>query len=118
MPGPYRDLIQRFVRRRRALGIAQVALDERLGVASGLVSKWECGDRIPSLFMLQVWADGLGYTFQVVPTPRARRVGQGEQLEFHFTFPKRRQSRRARRRRRTKRRKPKKIEGRLVAVAA
>ena len=35
-------------------------LDEKIGVARGLVSKWEVGIRKPSGFLFCVWADALG----------------------------------------------------------
>ncbi len=56
----YEDFIRRMVMRRIELGITQEQLGDRLGVASGLVAKWECVDRLPSLFMLICWAGSLG----------------------------------------------------------
>ena len=44
----------------RNMGISQMELDERIGVARGLVSKWEVGIRKPSGFLFCVWADALG----------------------------------------------------------
>ncbi len=55
----YEDFIRRMVMRRIELGMTQEQLGDRLGVTSGLVAKWECIDRLPSLFMLICWAGAL-----------------------------------------------------------
>ena len=54
------ELIQQFVVRRRALGISQMELDHRIGVAEGLVAKWESGARRPTLYNAWCWAKALG----------------------------------------------------------
>jgi transcriptional regulator with XRE-family HTH domain len=54
------DIIEELIARREALGISQLELDERLGNASGLVSKWECGMRRPTGFNLACWMQALG----------------------------------------------------------
>lgn len=61
--------IQAFVRRRKELGLSQMELDNRIGVAEGLVAKWESGSRRPTLYNAWCWAVALG------------AVG------FHLTFP-------------------------------
>jgi len=54
------QLITQFVAQRHKLGLSQMDLDEKIGVARGLVSKWEVGIRKPSGFLFCVWADALG----------------------------------------------------------
>lgn len=56
----HNHLIPQFVAKRHQMGISQMELDERIGVARGLVSKWEVGIRKPSGFLFCVWADALG----------------------------------------------------------
>jgi hypothetical protein len=41
-------------------------MDEILGVAKGLVSKWEVGIRKPSGYLFCCWADALGYQINLV----------------------------------------------------
>lgn len=60
-------LVAFFAERRKALGISQVQLGERLGVADRLVNKWECGDRQPALFMAMLWAEALDCDLVLVP---------------------------------------------------
>ena len=40
-------------------------MDEILGVAKGLVSKWECGIRKPSGWLFCCWAEALGAEIQL-----------------------------------------------------
>ena len=40
-------------------------MDEIVGVAKGLVSKWECGIRKPSGYLFCIWADALGMTINL-----------------------------------------------------
>ena len=54
------DLIQQLKDRRYELGIPQAALDDRIGCATGLVAKWETGNRKPTAFNLYCWAEALG----------------------------------------------------------
>jgi len=54
------QLITQFAKRRNELGITQVQVDERIGVATGLVAKWESGNRKPTLFNAHCWAEALG----------------------------------------------------------
>lgn len=55
--------------KRLDLGISQPELDERIGVATGLVAKWEGGFRSPTGFNLYVWARSLGCDLVLVPRP-------------------------------------------------
>ena len=54
------DLIRQLKDRRYELGIPQAALDDRIGCATGLVAKWETGNRKPTAFNLYCWAEALG----------------------------------------------------------
>lgn len=56
----HEQLIPQYVAIRKKRGISQLEMDEILGVAKGLVSKWECGIRKPSGFLFLCWADALG----------------------------------------------------------
>ncbi|ANS04087.1 putative DNA-binding protein [uncultured Mediterranean phage uvDeep-CGR2-KM21-C368] len=55
----WRDIIKEFVKRRHQLKIPQLEMDDIIGVAKGLVGKWECGMRKPGVFMLYCWAEAL-----------------------------------------------------------
>ena len=63
----HNQVIPQFVALRKALGISQLEMDEILGVAKGLVSKWECGIRKPSGWLFCCWADALHMTIQLEP---------------------------------------------------
>ena len=58
-------VIEQLRCRRYSLGIAQNALDDRIGVAPGLVAKWETGHRKPTAFNLYCWAQALGCKFEL-----------------------------------------------------
>jgi|TARA_R100000951_G_scaffold116012_2_gene126162 transcriptional regulator with XRE-family HTH domain len=55
----HKQVIPQFVDARKAKEISQLEMDEILGVAKGLVSKWECGIRKPSGWLFCCWADAL-----------------------------------------------------------
>ena len=55
----HNQLIPQFVKKRHKLKISQMELDEVIGVAKGLVSKWEVGIRNPSGYLFLCWADAL-----------------------------------------------------------
>jgi len=63
-------IIPQFVAARKKLKISQLEMDEVLGVAKGLVSKWECGIRKPSGWLFCCWADALG--MQITLTPKVQ----------------------------------------------
>ena len=63
----HEQLIPQFVDARKKLGISQLEMDEILGVAKGLVSKWEVGIRKPSGFLFCCWADSLKMKIKLVP---------------------------------------------------
>ena len=54
------ELINQFQRRRYSLGFTQMDIDLKIGVAPGLVAKWEIGNRKPTLFNAYCWAEALG----------------------------------------------------------
>ena len=56
----HQQVIPQFVKQRHKLGISQMDLDEKIGVARGLVSKWEVGIRKPSGYLFCAWAEALG----------------------------------------------------------
>lgn len=53
------DVVKPMIKRRKDLGLTQEDIDNKLGVADRLVSKWECGLRTPTSFHLYCWADAL-----------------------------------------------------------
>jgi transcriptional regulator with XRE-family HTH domain len=53
-------LIKKLASRRKSLNVSQFALDDAIGVTSGLVAKWECGNRRPTLWNAWCWAQALG----------------------------------------------------------
>lgn len=55
-------VIPQFVEQRKKLGLSQSRLDEMIGCARGLVSKWEVGIRKPSGFLFCCWANALKCT--------------------------------------------------------
>lgn len=55
--------------RRMDMGLAQPDLDHVLGVAVGLVAKWEGGFRSPTSYNLYCWAKALGCDLVLVPRP-------------------------------------------------
>ena len=55
----YAELIDQLVDRRKELGLSQRQVDQRIGCADGLVSKWECGIRTPKPRSFAEWAIAL-----------------------------------------------------------
>ena len=64
----HNQVIPQFVAARKSKGISQLEMDEILGVAKGLVSKWECGIRKPSGWLFCCCADAL--EMQITLTPK------------------------------------------------
>ena len=60
-------VIPQFVERRKTLGLSQSRLDEMIGCARGLVSKWEVGIRKPSGFLFCCWANALECHIKIKP---------------------------------------------------
>lgn len=59
------DLIKQFQARRYDLGLTQPDVDQLIGVAPGLVAKWEIGNRKPTLFNAYCWAEALGCSIKL-----------------------------------------------------
>lgn len=55
----YDQLIDRLIERRRQLGVTQEHVNELIGVADRLVSKWECRMKYPNFRHILLWADAL-----------------------------------------------------------
>ncbi len=66
----HNQLITQFVAKRHELGMSQMDLDEKIGVARGLVSKWEVGIRKPSGYLFCVWAEALGCNLWLEKKPQ------------------------------------------------
>lgn len=64
---PYKNVVIAMVDARKKKKFTQAQVDYAIGCADGLVSKWECGDRIPSFFMLVCWSEVLDVEIKVVP---------------------------------------------------
>lgn len=60
-------LIRRLAARRLDLGLSQGHVDQLLGIADGLVAKWEARHRVPSFFLLTCWADALECDLKLEP---------------------------------------------------
>ena len=61
----FKKVIPQFVRQSRKLKLSQWSVDDSLGFAKGLVSKWEVGIRKPSGFLFCCWADSLGCDLKI-----------------------------------------------------
>ena len=64
---PYKKTVSAMVKARKKCNYTQAQVDYKIGCADGLVSKWECGDRIPSFFMLVCWSEVLDVEIKAVP---------------------------------------------------
>ncbi len=53
------EIIVQFVKRRNELNLTQEEVDNLMGTADRLVSKWESGERIPTPFNFYCWAQAL-----------------------------------------------------------
>lgn len=53
-------LRQKFVARRRAMGLSQDGLAELLGYCRESLALWECGQRVPSFRHIVDWRQALG----------------------------------------------------------
>jgi transcriptional regulator with XRE-family HTH domain len=83
------ELILQFIQRRYELQITQRELSERIGVDSGLVSKWEIGYRRPSSFMIFQWAEALETKIEARPCGeeikgQGSKRGKGNRQHFNW----------------------------------
>ena len=60
-------LISQYKRKRAKLGKSQRERDDDVGVAEGLIAKWECGYRKPTLFNAFCWAESLNCDLVLKP---------------------------------------------------
>lgn len=56
----YSTLLKQLIEVRKATGMSQAAMDERIGVSEGMVAKWEAAHRLPGAFFFMCWCDALG----------------------------------------------------------
>jgi transcriptional regulator with XRE-family HTH domain len=86
------DVITTLMTRRQELGVSQETLEARMGIAKGLLSKWERGIRKPSAWLLAVWAKALGYRLAAVPntepSPPARPMDDASRAKPSVTDTK------------------------------
>jgi len=68
----YRNLRALLARRRRQLGLSQLAFDELMGLAPGYTSKIEAQMRTPNAELLVECFEALGMQLIVFPLPRWR----------------------------------------------
>ncbi len=77
MPQPL-DIGRALVRRRRALGLSQRELGERVGVKQPQIARWEAsGYRTASLERVHALAEALGYESEPVPTAAEEKAAYG-----------------------------------------
>lgn len=62
-------VIDQLIAARRKRGLRQEDIDEKIGCAERLVSKWECRTKYPSNYNLVLWAQALGVTLTVQMEP-------------------------------------------------
>ena len=67
-------IITQLKHRREEMGLSQQDVDDILDMASGLVGKWECGDRVPHAASISRWADALKCKIIVVPNDTSKQV--------------------------------------------
>lgn len=60
---------ENLVRLRRGAGMTQTQLAEKLGYTDKAVSKWECGDAVPDIWVLTRVAEEFGVTVDDLLTP-------------------------------------------------
>ena len=68
------EIIPQFIEKRKRLGYSQSRLDDIIGCARGLVSKWEVGIRKPSGFLFCCWANSLECT--IILKDKEKKVDQ------------------------------------------
>ena len=62
---PQYEIIRAEIERRRAIGMTQKQLAEKMGPAQANISRFESGTYNPSLAFLQKMADSLGKTLKI-----------------------------------------------------
>lgn len=69
--GPRYELITSIIRARKAAGLSQAELAERMQVSRPVVTRLESGEHEPRFQMIQRAADALGHQFVVEFKPRS-----------------------------------------------
>ena len=64
------DFIKQLIMRRHQLNLSQRFVNESIGVAEGLLAKWETGLRSPSGYLLFCWAEALQCRIKVEPNDK------------------------------------------------
>ena len=60
-------IVGQLVQRRKQLGLSQVGVGARIGVAQHNLSEWERGERKPTLESAIKWARALNYEIRLSP---------------------------------------------------
>lgn len=58
-------VIDQLIAARKARGLRQEDVNEMIGCADRLVSKWECREKYPSTYFLVLWAQALNVKLTV-----------------------------------------------------
>lgn len=60
-----KPIIDKLIKRRHDLGLSQLQVNEKLGMADRYVNKWECGMKTPNLYNLMLWCSVLGLKIEI-----------------------------------------------------
>ena len=63
---PVHHFVPRLIEARIAQGLTTEKLAHRLGYSACSISLWERGLRVPTLFIMQDWAQSLGFEFSMI----------------------------------------------------
>lgn len=93
----FAPIITRLKEIRLDRGISQFDLECKIGLARGYLSKWECGDRTPSLFNFLCWAKALDLEIEFLPIDQICANDNGELIANDnvidkVNYPKKNQS--------------------------
>lgn len=58
-------VIDQLIAARKRRGLRQEDIDQKIGCAERLVSKWECREKYPSAYFLVLWAQALNVRLTV-----------------------------------------------------
>ena len=87
----FRQLVKELTQRRITLGLTQPILSSNIGVASGLVSKWEAGIRYPSRYLLFCWLSALDMEIRAIPNGKVKQIeGRQNRTRNRYSAQKRR----------------------------
>ena len=71
-------MVAQLAQRRMEMGISQIELSDQIGIAHGLVGKWESGARFPSRHLLFCWITALNMKLDITENGKIQQ-GQGRQ---------------------------------------